>query len=187
MFPAYDPEKMGEWCYSALAPLQPHLRQTWAMLPSLWSVLSRSVKSQDCRALARMALVSSLLFSSLSLHTVLGVITNQGPRWPVEDDEDVEVSDTWSLFHLFLMKSHFYAIQIPIKISGQWGEGVHRLDPGKAWRLHHEPAEAAAQEQGPVQHEEDCCGSETQLVLARNQKWLRVPDKEAKRSCQFHV
>ena len=40
-----------------------------------------------------MALVSSLLFSSLSLHSVLGVITNQGPRWPVEDDEDVEVSD----------------------------------------------------------------------------------------------
>ena len=40
-----------------------------------------------------MALVSSLLFSSLSLHSVLGVITNQGPRWPVEDDEDLEVSD----------------------------------------------------------------------------------------------
>lgn len=37
-----------------------------------------------------MTLVSSLLLSSLSLNTVLGVITNQGPRWPVEDDEDVE-------------------------------------------------------------------------------------------------
>lgn len=37
-----------------------------------------------------MTLISSLLLSSLSLHTVLGVITNQGPRWPVEDDEDVE-------------------------------------------------------------------------------------------------
>ena len=44
-----------------------------------------------------MTLVSSLLLSSLSLNTVLGVITNQGPRWPVEDDEDVEEvdSDEW--------------------------------------------------------------------------------------------
>ena len=45
------------------------------------------------QSLARMTLTSRLLLSSLSLHTVLGVITNQGPRWPVEDDEDVEVSD----------------------------------------------------------------------------------------------
>ena len=86
-----------------------------------------------------MTLVSSLLLSSLSLNTVLGVITNQGPRWPVEDDEDVEVS---GLVVVLLL--------IHIQILGQRGEGVHWLDPGKARGLHHEPAEAAAPEQGPV-------------------------------------
>ena len=55
-----------------------------------------------------MTLVSSLLLSSLSLNTVLGVITNQGPRWPVEDDEDVEVSD----MVVFLLMIH-------IQILGQ--------------------------------------------------------------------
>ena len=55
-----------------------------------------------------MTLVSSLLLSSLSLSTVLGVITNQGPRWPVEDDEDVEVSG----MNVFLLIFH-------IQILGQ--------------------------------------------------------------------
>merc|ERR1719400_1912342 len=37
-----------------------------------------------------MTLVSILLLSSLALHTVLGVITSQGPRWPAEEDGEIE-------------------------------------------------------------------------------------------------
>ena len=75
---------MGEWC--STRPTRPG--QTW---PD--AIISPELVCGPCRlsqSLARMTLFSSLLLSSLSLHTVLGVITNQGPRWPVEDDEDVE-------------------------------------------------------------------------------------------------
>ena len=95
---AYDAEKMGEWCSTRPG-------QTWPdaiiISPELVCGLSRLSQS-----LARMTLTSSLLLSSLSLHTVLGVITNQGPRWPVEDDEDLEVSDNVLLCLVFLSKIH---------------------------------------------------------------------------------
>ena len=45
-----------------------------------------------------MTLVSILLLSSLALHTVLGVITSQGPRWPAEEDGEIEVRSKSNIF-----------------------------------------------------------------------------------------